>query len=70
VLRAIVQLGTIVLTLMLIWTGFLFVKARGNPGEIAKARQALLWTIVGGLILLGAEALGQAIKSTAETLGT
>lgn len=68
VLSAIVRIGTIILTLMLIWVGFLFIKARGNPTEISAARKALLWTIIGGLILLGAEAIGQVIKATANTL--
>jgi hypothetical protein len=68
VLRAIVRLGTIVLTLMLIWVGFMFIKARGNPTELTVAKKALLWTIIGGLILLGAEAIGRVIQATANTL--
>ena len=67
-LRAVVQIGTIILVLAIIWCGFLFVKARGNPAELATAKKAFLWTIIGGLILLGAEAIGQVIKATAENL--
>lgn len=68
VLAAIVQIGVIVLTIMLVWTGFLFIRARGNPGKITEAKQALFWTVAGGFILLAAEAIGLVIKSTAETL--
>ena len=68
VLKGIVQLGVIALTLAIIWVGFMFVMARGNSEAISKARSALVWTIIGGLILLGAQAIGLVIQSTANTL--
>lgn len=68
VLKAVVQLGAIVLTLAIIYVGFLFVAARGNPEKLKVARTALVWTLIGGLILLGAQAISTAIQSTVETL--
>jgi hypothetical protein len=68
VLAAIIQLGTIILTLALVYTGFLFVMARGNPEEISKARGVLLWTVIGGLILLGAQGIKSVIFETAHDL--
>jgi hypothetical protein len=68
VLKAVVDLGTIALTLAIIWVGFMFVMARGNSEAISKARSALVWTIIGGLILLGASAIGAVIQSTVNTL--
>lgn len=70
VLSVAVRIGTIILVLALVWTGFLFVAARGNPEKISSARQAFMWTIIGGLVLLGAEALAQVIKDTATSLGS
>jgi hypothetical protein len=70
IIKAIVEIGTIVLILALIWVGFSFVRAQGNPTEIAKARSALVWTIIGGAILLGAQALSTVIQSTAQGLGS
>lgn len=67
-LDAAVRIGTIILVLAIIWVGFLYVKARGNPGKISEAHKALFWTVIGGLILLGAEAIGMVIKETANTL--
>lgn len=64
ILRAAIQLGTVVLTLALIWTGFLFVAARGREEEIRSARNALMYTIIGGLILLGATAIKEVIEAT------
>ena len=68
VLRAVVQIGTIVLTFMIIWVGFLFVAARGNEEKIRDARRALFYTVIGGLILLGAQAIGMAIQSTVDSI--
>lgn len=64
VLHAIVQLGSIILVLALVFVGFRFVAARGNPGEILKARTALIYTLIGGLILLGAEGIAAVVQST------
>lgn len=64
ILAAAIELGTIVLTLALIWTGFKFVAARGREEEIRSARTALMYTIIGGLILLGATAIKEVIEAT------
>lgn len=68
VLKAVVQIGTILLTLALVYVGFLFVMAQGNEEKISNAKNALLWTIIGGLILLGASAIGAVIGSTVDKL--
>lgn len=64
VLKAAIQIGSIVLTLALVWVGFKFVAARGNEEKIRSARTALMWTVIGGLILLGATAIQSVITST------
>lgn len=53
---------------MLVYVGYLFVVARGNPGEIEAARKALLWTLIGALILLGAKAIAIGIQQTVQAL--
>lgn len=68
VLKGVVQIGTIALTLAIIWVGFLFVSAQGNAEKISAARSALVWTIIGGLILLGAQAIGLVVQSTVSSL--
>lgn len=70
VLQFVVRIGSVVVILMLVYVGFLFVVARGNPGEISKARQALLWTVIGALVLLGAEAIAQGIQATVQALSS
>ncbi len=68
VLRGIVQIGAILLVLALVWVGFLFVAAQGAEEKIRDARNALFWTVVGGLILLGATAISEVIGATVERL--
>ena len=64
VLKAVVELGTLLLIFAIVYCGFLFVKAQGNPEEIKSARTALMWTVIGGLILLGAETISIVIQNT------
>ena len=66
----VVRLGTLVVIVMIVVVGFMFVNARGNPEEIKKAREALLWTLVGGVILIGASIIAEAIKATVEAIGS
>ena len=68
ILDLVVQIGSILLVLALVWTGFLFIQAQGKEESLRNARSALMWTVLGGLLLLGAEALTLLIKSTIETL--
>lgn len=68
ILGAMIQLGEVILVLAFVWIGFLFVKAQGAPAEIKKARDAFFWTIIGGLILLSANAILLVVQSTATSL--
>ena len=68
ILRGVVEIGAILLTVMIVYVGFLFVAAQGNEEKIRSARDALVWTVIGGLILLGAEAISLVIQQTVSTL--
>lgn len=68
ILDFVIRIGAIIVILMLVYVGFLFVTARGEPAEITKARTALLWTVVGALILLGAKAIALGITATVQAL--
>ena len=69
ILQFVVRIGTIAVILMLIFVGFKFVMARGAPAEIEKAKGMLLWTIIGALVLLGAQAISMGILATVQALG-
>jgi hypothetical protein len=68
-LQFVTKLGAAVVVMMVIYSGFLFVKAQGDPAELEKAKKTFLWTVIGGVILLGAAALAEVIKNTARDLG-
>lgn len=51
-----------------IYSGFIFVKAQGKPDEIKKAKEAMLWSVVGAFILLGAWAFAKIIGTTVSTI--
>lgn len=57
-----------VVVLMIVYTGMLFVTAQGNPAKISAARSALLWTVIGALVVLGSKALALAIEATVEDI--
>lgn len=68
ILAFVIRIGGIAVVLMLVYVGYLFVVARGEPGKITEARSALLWTVVGALILLGSQAIAMAIQATVQAI--
>ncbi len=69
ILAVVIRVGSIVVILMLVYTGYSFVAARGAPAEIENAKKMLLWTVIGALILLGAQAIASGILATIQALG-
>jgi len=68
ILAGVVKIGMPIITLAIIYCGFLFVQARGKPEKITKAREALLYTLIGAAILLGSWTIAQLITGTVEAL--
>ena len=68
VLEGIIRVGIPLIALAIIYSGFLFVTAIGNPGKVEEAKSALLNTVIGAAILLGAWALAQLISETVLSL--
>lgn len=63
-LKFVVNLLAIAGVVYIIWTGFMFVKAQGNPEDLKTAKQAFLNAIIGMAIILGAWAIATAIANT------
>jgi hypothetical protein len=61
VLIGVVQIGIPIVALAIIYCGFLFVAARGKPEAITKAKDALIYTLIGAALLLGAWAIANLI---------
>jgi len=68
-LQFIVQIGTMVAVFFVIYAGFLFVTASGDETKLTTAKSTLMWTLIGAVILIGAQALSEVICNTATDLG-
>ncbi len=69
ILNGVISIGLPVIALALVYCGFLFVAARGNSEKLTKAKDALIYTVIGGGILLGAWAIAKMISATVTGLG-
>lgn len=67
ILNVVTILVVPVIVFFIIYAGFLYVTARGNPAEISKAHNALLYAIIGGVIILGANLIMDLIQGTIES---
>lgn len=54
--------------LYIMYAGYLFVTAQGNATKVTEARSALLWAVVGGVIVFGAKIIVEVVKGTAAAL--
>lgn len=64
ILIGVIKIGIPIVALAIIYSGFLFVAARGNSEKLEEAKRALLYSVIGAAILLGSWALAQLINST------
>ncbi len=64
VLDGVVLLLTPVVTIMMLYSGFLFVVARGNSEKLGDAKKALMYTLIGAAIILGAKGFATVIGNT------
>ncbi len=68
-LTAVIQIGIPIAVLFIVYAGFKFVLARGNPAKLQEARQGLLYTLLGIGIFLGAWLIAMVIANTVNSLG-
>ncbi len=73
-LKAIIEIVLVfavpIIVLFIMYAGFLFVTANGEPAQLEKARNALLFAIIGGVIVLGAFLIIDIIEGTITGLTT
>ncbi len=67
-IEIVIQIGTPILVLAVIYVGFLFVQASGKPEKLNEAKNALVYTLIGAAIVLGAFIISAAIKGTVDQL--
>ncbi|MEX0933984.1 MAG: pilin [Candidatus Paceibacterota bacterium] len=64
IIEILVLIGTPIAVVFLIYSGFLFVSARGNEEKITKAKMTFMWTVIGTAILLGASVIANVLEGT------
>ena len=64
ILTIIVEIGTPIIIISIIFVGFKYVFAQGKPAEIQKAHSAITWVIVGSAIVIGAKVIVVIIQNT------
>ena len=62
------KIGLPLVAVFMIYSGFLFVSARGNEEQLTKAKTTFFWTIIGALLVVGAFAISLAIENFAKQL--
>jgi len=51
---------------MIIYAGFNYVMAQGSPEKVKTANKALLYAVIGGVIILGAQAILTVVQGTVD----
>ena len=69
-LRVLVMLALPILTLMIVYSGFLFVFARGNQEKLGTAKTNLMYVLIGSTLILGTWIIATLISGTVSQLTT
>jgi len=64
ILKGVIEIALPLVILMVIYSGFLYVIARGKPEAIEKAHKTLTYTLLGAAILLGAQLIATVLIGT------
>jgi len=68
ILTIVIILAIPLIVFFIIYSGFLYVTARGNPAQIEQATKSLTYAIIGGVLIVGAVAITEIIKSLVSSL--
>jgi len=59
-----INFGGVIVVFFIILAGFKFVIAQGSPEKIKSAKNMLMWTLIGAVVLLGSKVISGIIQST------
>ena len=60
-LNIVVVIATPIIIFFIIYSGFMYVTAQGDSGKLTTAKDSLMYAIIGGVIIIGAVAIGEII---------
>ena len=67
ILEVFIIIATPIVVLAIIYSGFLYVTARGNVEQTKKATTALTYAIIGGVIIIGSVAIAEIVGNVVES---
>lgn len=68
VAEVVMKIGFMVAVVFIIYSGFLYVSARGSEEKLKKAHATFTWTMIGTAVILGAWTIAMVIESTVKSL--
>ena len=68
IIRFALTVGIPIIAIAIIYSGLLFVTARGNDSQLETAKNAFTYAVIGGAILLGSFIFAKLIKETIESI--
>lgn len=66
--NVVMPIAAVAVVMWIIYAGFTFLTAQGKEAEIRKAKDRLLWSLVGAGILLGAVGISKVVETTVKAL--
>lgn len=63
-LEGAIKIGIPIIAFFIIYSGYLFVTAKGDTKQLETAKNSLLYTVIGAAILLGAWSIAQIVSET------
>ena len=63
-LTVLIIIAAPIVVIFIILAGFKYVTAQGDPGKLEEAKKALLYAIIGGILIIGATAIFEIIVNT------
>ena len=67
IMDLVTKVGAVIVVFFVIYSGYKFVAARGNEGEVTKAKEMFYFTVIGAAILLGAGVIAKVVVGTVES---
>jgi len=66
ILNVLLVIAVPIIVFFIIFAGFSYVTAQGNPEKIKQASRSLTYAIIGGVLILGAVAISEILKSVVD----
>lgn len=70
ILNIIIVIATPIVVIFIILAGFKYVTARGDASKVQEATRALTYSVIGGVLIIGAVAIAEIIKNLITSFGT